>query len=375
MSNLRKRKSSLGTASAPKSMSKSKSVSKSTTTSCTKVKKKRVPRIHLTVQQAHNLPRRRSPVSPHFLSPVNAVDPIVIVATTVPDDGATHANIVWTVDGMVTAAAGPANTVNVAGTAAHHFTVTGALDGDTDTVHIWVFRVVLAVLDHGNIPADCTKDFSNNAGGNVTDHPGTLGAIIGTNHLTQLDQGQGRVCVEGTLQPPGVNAVVGGLRITRTIVEEKTWTDGGNLQHPVNADDTTNAGHMKQWGPDPNHHHIYDLDAPSIALFDNVNTESSVETYMHFQQEVTYYGTPCSNTVDWHFIGEYLTGTPAAALQAHPVAPPQVVAMDRGNVPNVSRVVVAAGALNVGAIAAPRYTHLVNGALPHITLSNAGERP
>ncbi|HEX8242708.1 MAG TPA: hypothetical protein VF541_04420 [Longimicrobium sp.] len=278
--------------------------------------------------------------------------------------------VVWTVNGAGAAAAvGDADLLEVNGTVAARLVVRATLGDQHDELTLWVFRVTVDVLVAGNLPgaADCAIDFGLVTPDHIHTTPRALGRVDG-NDSNGRPMAQGRICVRGTLTPAGAHvALRTSFRVVRTITREKTWADGALVTNRTNAGDTNARPDQKQWRVNDNDR-IYDLDAPSIACW--YPGAAAIETYMSFSQHVTWQGTRCSDDVAWHFIGEYLNGTPAAALQDAPGPAPQNVVFTPG-AGMVHWMVVAAGALNVAGIAAPRYT-VTAGAPP--TLHNAGRR-
>jgi hypothetical protein len=202
----------------------------------------------------------------------------------------------------------------------------------------------------------------------VTSHPNQLGRhrdlVAGFLH------GVGRVCVTGTFLPAGVHAVLtANIAMRRQIVDEKTSKDGGALVRRQNVADNTARADKRQWIPNAADA-IFDLDAPNIAYWPPAN--ACIETYMSFRQWVTYGNVVCSGTIDWHFSGEVLFGTPGVVLQPHPVHP-QVVQLLISPPAVVPRLVLGQGPLNVAGINAPRYA--VAAIVGGYSLTNNGEKP
>jgi len=327
--------------------------------------------LDIEVVTANGMPRRAPALLANnaYLIPRNHAPNVVCRAITGPnDDAAEHAQVAWTLAGVAQAAG---QTLNVPTNACGQLTVTATYQGIVCSVDIWVIWCTLVVRAAGAIPAGCNVDFSAPADTMLATNPTQLGTHQGL--VQGVLHGVGRVCVTGTFAPAGVHAVLAaGIRMKRTIIDEKTSKDGGAFDHRQNVQDDTVRADKKQWRPDANDE-IFDLDAPNVAYWPPVN--ATIETYMHFGQWVEYYGARCSADAEWHFIGEILFGNLAAALQANPV-PPQVVHLQQPQpLPaTIPRLVVGAGALAVAAINAPRYAIAVNAAGGY-DVTNSGEKP
>ncbi len=363
------RKRALSRSSAKKRLPSSKKVTDSSTPCAKTTKKKKAPSLQLFVVQVGGMPRAlpQRVGDNMYAIPRNVGDPVTFAVVTGPDnDAAEWAQVAWTVNDVETEANG--NSVTVRTNADGRFDVSAAYAGDRQTITLWVFWCALQVHAAGALPGDCRVHFGSLGAHAITANPRALGPRTGV--VQGVIQGCGRVCIQADMTPGGIHQFVdSSLRICREVVREKTWFDGGGLVDHANRGDTNARADQKQWVPNAQDH-LFDLDAPNIARWQAVN--ASIETYMSFRQWVTYDGTVCSDDVEWHFIGEFLNGTAHPALQANP-HPAQVVTIVSGVNPTVPRVEVAAGALDVASIVAPRYTSVAG---PHdVAVTNHGERP
>lgn len=325
--------------------------------------------LRLWVHQNANMPRRL-PAAPgkQFAIPQDANGTALFEVDTGPlNNAAEWANVGWTVNGAGAVPIQQGKQLSIPINNTGPFAVTATYQGLQETITLWVIWANLQIHDNGNLPAGCQIDFSTSP---INTNPTRLGVEHGV--VQGNPEAVGRICAQATMAPAGINQfLTTNLRIRRQIVIEKTWQDA-NLRTVQNTPDNTNNPNFKQWVLD-NADRIFDLDAPNIAWF-GAQTIASVETYIHFQQWVEFAGVACSNVADWHFIGEFLTGTPATAIDANPAAPPQILQSVYGQNPVVHRAVVSAGPLNVGGINQPRYV-MQAFANPNITLENHGQRP
>jgi hypothetical protein len=300
------------------------------------IKKTRESRIHIDVEQQNGFPYHIAAQEQRtYVVPKDALDPIFFTATTGPNNSAEEwGRIVWTVNGGFQVLDG-GKKISVAGNATGLFTVTATLDGESDSINLWVFWATVDIITAGAIPAGCNLNFDFERS-EVPENPRDLGPYW------RLDRalGVGRICARATFQPAGIRQVLtANLKFCRRIDAEFDCADGRTFGGKPRTDHTKHPSCLQM--DLTAQEEIFDLDAPCV--YADHRSEFFNELRINFTQWVTFRHVRCSNEAQWHFIGELLA-YPPAHLEANPTpSPQQMPTPDHANKTTVVRLIVGTG--------------------------------